>query len=48
MYPFFILQTGTADSIASHSITYLKHLHFRVTVNIDNRRMSDRPMLCEM
>ncbi len=38
------LQTGIADSIAEHPIDLLKQLGFRVTVNCDNRLMSDTSM----
>lgn len=38
------LQTGIADSIAEHPIGLLKDLGFRITVNCDNRLMSDTSM----
>ncbi len=38
------LQTGIADSIAEHPIGLLKDLGFRITVNCDNRLMSDTTM----
>ncbi|MER6687774.1 adenosine deaminase [Streptomyces minutiscleroticus] len=38
------LQTGAADSYASHPIGLLRRLHFRVTVNTDNRLMSGTGM----
>lgn len=38
------LQTGIADSIAEHPIALLKDLGFRITVNCDNRLMSDTSM----
>ena len=38
------LQTGIADSIAQHPIGMLKDLGFRITVNCDNRLMSDTSM----
>ncbi|WP_219466820.1 adenosine deaminase [Nonomuraea rhizosphaerae] len=40
MCPTSNLQTGAADSIADHPIGLLRRLHFRVTVNTDNRLMS--------
>ncbi|MFD1542296.1 adenosine deaminase [Nonomuraea guangzhouensis] len=40
MCPTSNLQTGAADSIAEHPIGLLRGLHFRVTVNTDNRLMS--------
>ena len=42
------LQTGAATSIASHPITMLKNLRFRVTLNTDNRLMSATSMTREM
>ena len=41
MCPSSNLQTGAADSIAEHPIGLLTRLRFRVTVNTDNRLMSD-------
>ncbi|SDQ86582.1 adenosine deaminase [Thermostaphylospora chromogena] len=41
MCPTSNLQTGAAPSIAEHPIGLLRQLHFRVTVNTDNRLMSD-------
>ena len=38
------LQTGAADSYAEHPIGLLRRLHFRVTVNTDNRLMSGTSM----
>lgn len=38
------LQTGIADSIEAHPIGLLKDLGFRITVNCDNRLMSDTSM----
>lgn len=38
------LQTGIADTIAEHPIGLLKDLGFRITVNCDNRLMSDTTM----
>jgi len=35
------VHTGAAASIAEHPIGLLKQLRFRVTVNTDNRLMSD-------
>ena len=40
MCPTSNLQTGAADSYAQHPIGLLRRLHFRVTVNTDNRLMS--------
>ncbi|MEV4893051.1 adenosine deaminase [Nonomuraea sp. NPDC055795] len=40
MCPTSNLQTGAAASIADHPIGLLRRLHFRVTVNTDNRLMS--------
>ncbi len=42
------VQTGAATSVAAHPITQLKDLRFRVTVNTDNRLMSDTSMSKEM
>ncbi len=42
------LQTGAATSIAEHPIGLLTSLRFRVTVNTDNRLMSDTSMTSEM
>ncbi|UQX87809.1 adenosine deaminase [Jatrophihabitans telluris] len=42
------VQTGAAPSIAAHPIGLLRRLHFRVTVNTDNRLMSDTSMTKEM
>ena len=41
MCPSSNLQTGAAASIAEHPIGLLRRLYFRVTVNTDNRLMSD-------
>jgi adenosine deaminase len=41
------LQTGAAESIATHPITPLKHLGFAVTLNTDNRLMSGTSMSLE-
>ncbi|MFG2886019.1 adenosine deaminase [Streptomyces sp. NPDC048297] len=38
------LQTGAASSYAEHPIGLLRRLHFRVTVNTDNRLMSHTTM----
>jgi adenosine deaminase len=40
MCPSSNVQTGAAPSIAQHPIGVLRDLHFRVTVNTDNRLMS--------
>ena len=48
MCPSSNLQTGAADSIATHPITHLKNLRFRITVNTDNRLMSGTSMSREM
>lgn len=48
MCPSSNVQTGAADSIASHPITFLKDLTFRVTLNTDNRLMSNTSMSKEM
>ena len=42
------LQTGAATSIAEHPIGLLTQLRFRVTVNTDNRLMSQTSMTSEM
>ncbi|HYT09320.1 MAG TPA: adenosine deaminase, partial [Mycobacteriales bacterium] len=42
------VQTGAAKSIAEHPIGLLRRLHFRVTVNTDNRLMSGCSMSSEM
>ncbi|WP_029090207.1 adenosine deaminase [Brevibacterium album] len=42
------LQTGAAESIAGHPVTRLKELGFAVTVNPDNRLMSDTSVTKEM
>jgi adenosine deaminase len=42
------VQTGAAPSIAEHPIGLLHDLRFRVTVNTDNRLMSDTSMSREM
>ncbi|RLV50154.1 adenosine deaminase [Nocardioides mangrovicus] len=48
MAPFSNLQTGAAASIAEHPLGLLTQLRFRVTVNTDNRLMSDTSMTKEM
>jgi adenosine deaminase len=48
MCPSSNLQTGAAASIASHPITLLDRLRFRVTLNTDNRLMSGTSMSREM
>ena len=42
------IQTGAAPSIAAHPIGLLRRLHFRATVNTDNRLMSGTSMSKEM
>lgn len=44
MCPSSNLQTSAAASIALHPITLLRRLRFRVTLNTDNRLMSDTTM----
>jgi adenosine deaminase len=44
MCPSSNVQTGAARSIAEHPIRLLHDLRFRVTVNTDNRLMSDTSM----
>jgi adenosine deaminase len=46
--PHSNVQTGAADSIAEHPIGLLTKLRFRVTVNTDNRLMSQTSMTSEM
>ncbi len=48
MCPSSNIQTGAAASIAEHPIGTLTRLRFRVTVNTDNRLMSDTSMSGEM
>jgi adenosine deaminase len=48
MCPTSNVQTGAATSIAEHPIGLLKRLRFRVTVNTDNRLMSQTSMTQEM
>ena len=42
------VNTGVASSVAEHPIGMLRRLRFRVTVNTDNRLMSDTSMSDEM
>ncbi|MFB4313431.1 adenosine deaminase [Actinomadura sp. 21ATH] len=48
MCPTSNIQTGAAKSIAEHPIGLLRRLHFRVTVNTDNRLMSGTVPSLEM
>ena len=48
MCPSSNVQTGAAASIAEHPIGLLTDLRFRVTVNTDNRLMSDCTMTSEL
>jgi adenosine deaminase len=48
MCPASNVQTGAATSIAEHPIGLLTRLRFRVTVNTDNRLMSNTSMTSEM
>ena len=48
MCPSYNVQTGAVDSIADHPFDLLARLRFRVTVNTDNRLMSDTSMSLEM
>ena len=48
MCPSSNVQTGAAASIRDHPIGLLRRLYFRVTVNTDNRLMSDTTMSQEM
>ncbi|OBF27881.1 adenosine deaminase [Mycobacterium sp. ACS4331] len=48
MCPSSNVQTGAARSIAEHPFDMLARLRFRVTVNTDNRLMSDTTMSQEM
>lgn len=47
MCPTSNLQTGAAASYAEHPIGLLRKLHFRITVNTDNRLMSGTSMTGE-
>jgi len=48
MCPSSNVQTGASQSVGLHPISLLKRLRFRVTVNTDNRLMSDTSMTREM
>jgi adenosine deaminase len=48
MCPSSNVQTGAVDSIVKHPFDLLARLRFRVTVNTDNRLMSDTSMSQEM
>jgi adenosine deaminase len=48
MCPSSNVHTGTVPSLAEHPIDLLSRLRFRVTVNTDNRLMSDTTMSREM
>ncbi|MDQ2797743.1 MAG: adenosine deaminase [Actinomycetota bacterium] len=48
MCPSSNVQTGAVKSIAEHPIGLLRRLQFRVTVNTDNRLMSETSMSREM
>ena len=48
MCPASNVQTGAAESVAEHPIGLLTKLRFRVTVNTDNRLMSQTSMTDEM
>ncbi len=48
MCPTSNVNTGVCDTIADHPIGLLRRLRFRVTVNTDNRLMSDTSMTEEM
>ena len=48
MCPSSNVQTGAAESVALHPISLLKRLRFRVTVNTDNRLMSNTSLTKEM
>ncbi|HEU5082231.1 MAG TPA: adenosine deaminase [Acidimicrobiales bacterium] len=48
MCPTSNVHTGVVDSLAEHPIALLTRLRFRVTVNTDNRLMSDITMSKEM
>ncbi len=48
MAPSSNVQTGAVESILAHPIGLLRTLHFRVTVNTDNRLMSGCSMTSEM
>ncbi len=44
MCPTSNIHTGTVPALADHPIDLLRRLHFRVTVNTDNRLMSQTSM----
>jgi len=48
MCPTSNVHTGAAPSLAEHPIGLLARLRFRVTINTDNRLMSDVSMSSEM
>ena len=48
MCPSSNVHTGAAPSLAEHPIGLLRRLRFRVTVNTDNRLMSDTSMTKEL
>ena len=48
MCPSSNVHTGAAKSMAEHPIGLLRRLHFRVTVNTDNRLMSATSMSREL
>ncbi len=48
MCPTSNVHTGAAPSLAEHPIGLLARLRFRVTINTDNRLMSDVTMSSEM
>ena len=48
MCPTSNVQTGAAPSLAEHPIGLLRRLYFRVTVNTDNRLLSDRTLSDEL
>ncbi|MGI8937307.1 MAG: adenosine deaminase [Iamia sp.] len=48
MCPTSNIHTGVCDTIAEHPIGLLRRLRYRVTVNTDNRLMSDTSMSLEM
>ena len=47
MCPTSNVMTGAAKSIEDHPIGLLRNLHFRVTINTDNRLMSGTSMTRE-
>jgi adenosine deaminase len=48
MCPTSNVNTGVVPDVASHPIGVLRRLRFRVTVNTDNRLMSDTSMSQEL